>query len=213
MSCAEFQKVLPYIIESGGNAEEEQHLRECQVCSDLVADLKYIADQAKLLVPMEEPSPKVWDGIRGSLEREGLVRPARARGRLLGFQPFGPLPWIATLAALALAVFAVFLFQRAYVGGPRTPEPSSSANVDAPAVAMQTVSMDQDDEQLLQQMNTSRPGMTSSFRDNLKQVNAAIADARKAVRQNPDDTVAREALLRAYQQKAMLYEMATRSLQ
>ncbi len=55
MTCAEFQKVLPYIIETGGNADEEQHLRECPVCSDLVADLRYIAEQAKLLVPMEQP--------------------------------------------------------------------------------------------------------------------------------------------------------------
>ena len=94
MTCAEFQKVLPYIIETGGNAEEDQHLRACPVCSDLVQDLKYIAEQAKLLVPMEDPAPHVWDGIRGSLEREGMIKPARARGRLLG-----PIPWIGALGA------------------------------------------------------------------------------------------------------------------
>jgi hypothetical protein len=81
MNCAEFQKVLPYIIESGGNPEEEGHLGECAVCTDLVRDLKYIAEQAKLLLPMHDPSPQVWDNIQGSLEREGLVKPARARGR------------------------------------------------------------------------------------------------------------------------------------
>jgi predicted anti-sigma-YlaC factor YlaD len=85
MNCAEFQKVLPYIIETGGSTEEEAHLASCPVCSDLVADLRYIAEQAKLLLPMHEPSPQVWDNIQGSLEREGLVKPARARGRLLGW--------------------------------------------------------------------------------------------------------------------------------
>jgi hypothetical protein len=85
MNCAEFQKVLPYIIETGGNEEEEAHLSACPVCSDLVKDLRYIAEQAKLLLPMHDPSPQVWDNIQGSLEREGLVKPARARGRLLGF--------------------------------------------------------------------------------------------------------------------------------
>ena len=74
MTCAEFQKVLPYIIESGGNHEEEQHLQSCKICSDLVQDLRYIAEQAKLLVPMEDPSPKVWDGIQRSLEDEGIVK-------------------------------------------------------------------------------------------------------------------------------------------
>ena len=68
MTCAEFQKVLPYIIETGGNPDEEANLASCPVCADLVADLKYIADQAKLLVPMEDPAPRVWNGIQKELE-------------------------------------------------------------------------------------------------------------------------------------------------
>ena len=74
MTCAEFQKVLPYIIETGGAPKQEEHLRSCKVCADLVADLRYIAEQAKLLVPMEEPSPRVWDGIRSSLDQEAAGR-------------------------------------------------------------------------------------------------------------------------------------------
>ncbi len=77
MTCAEFQKVLPYIIESGGNIEEESHLKTCKICSDLVQDLRYIAEQAKLLVPMNDPNPRVWDGIQKSLEKEGIVKPGK----------------------------------------------------------------------------------------------------------------------------------------
>jgi len=77
MTCAEFQKVLPYIIDGGGSAEEQAHLRTCPVCTDLVADLRYIADIAKLLLPMEEPSPRVWNDIEKAIEREGLAKPAR----------------------------------------------------------------------------------------------------------------------------------------
>ena len=84
MTCAEFQRVLPYIIESGGSPDEEEHLRECRVCSDLVSDLKYIAEQAKLLVPMEDPPRRVWDGIQKTLERDGVAGPTGPRGRLLG---------------------------------------------------------------------------------------------------------------------------------
>ena len=108
MTCAEFQKVLPYIIETGGKAEEERHLRECPVCSDLVQDLRYIVEQAKLLVPMEDPSPRVWEGIKESLEREGMIKPARARGRLLG-----PIPWMAALGAMILVSLGTFLVERA----------------------------------------------------------------------------------------------------
>jgi hypothetical protein len=77
MTCAEFQKALPYIIDSGGGEEEQRHLQTCPVCSDLVADLRYIAECAKLLVPMEDPSPRVWQGIQRSLHSEGLLKPAR----------------------------------------------------------------------------------------------------------------------------------------
>ena len=77
MTCAEFQKVLPFIIDGGGNEEQQAHLAGCPVCSDLVADLRYIAEVAKLLVPMEDPSPRVWNGIQESLEREGVLKARR----------------------------------------------------------------------------------------------------------------------------------------
>lgn len=77
MTCAEFQRVLPYIIDGGGSEEEQHHLETCPVCSDLVADLRYIAECAKLLVPMEDPSPRVWHDIEQALQRDGLAKPAR----------------------------------------------------------------------------------------------------------------------------------------
>jgi hypothetical protein len=75
MTCTEFQSDLPLIIDSGSSPAHDQHLRSCDVCRDLVNDLRYIADQAKLLVTMEEPSPRVWNGIEERLKREGLVKP------------------------------------------------------------------------------------------------------------------------------------------
>jgi hypothetical protein len=109
MNCAEFQKTLPYTIENGGNKEEEEHLRTCPVCSDLVQDLRYIADAAKLLVPMEEPSPNVWSGIEKTLQQEGLIRrddgPSGPRGRLLSFKAtLGLLLVFGTVAFSALQV-------------------------------------------------------------------------------------------------------------
>jgi hypothetical protein len=86
MTCAQYQADLPFIIDSGGTAEHQAHLESCPVCRDLVADLKYIAEYAKLLVPMEDPPERVWDGIQRGLERDNLaIRPPRSKGRLLGF--------------------------------------------------------------------------------------------------------------------------------
>ena len=206
MTCAEFQRVLPYIIETGGNAAEDQHLRGCPICSDLVQDLRYIAEQAKLLVPMEDPSPRVWNGIKHSLEREGMIKPARARGRLLG-----PIPWIGALGAMILVSFAAFLVERG-----RQQQTGAQLDEQPPvirAVSLNTIATEQDDERLLQHVAAAHPASSRAYESNLKQVNASIAEAKKTLQQDPDDDDARQSLNRAYEQKAMMYEMATRSLQ
>ena len=68
MNCADFQRDLPLIIDSGGTKEQEAHLRTCDVCRDLVSDLRYIADQAKLLIPMYDPVPKYGMASNRSLK-------------------------------------------------------------------------------------------------------------------------------------------------
>lgn len=76
MTCSELQQVLPFIIESGGTAEEKAHLRECPSCASLVADLSYIAAQARSLLPMQEdPDPSVWEKIESRMKTEGLGTP------------------------------------------------------------------------------------------------------------------------------------------
>jgi hypothetical protein len=201
MTCAEFQRVLPYIIDTGGNAEQEEHLRECAVCSDLVQDLKYIADQAKLLVPMEDPSPQVWDGLQKSLEREGLVKAAPARRLLLG-PPARNWGWLLAVAAIVVFGIGVFLT--------REPSPSTQpAQVSADNTANGAISIE--DEQVLQTVSRSSPDRRASYEQGLKEVNAYIADAKRIVDENPNDGDARQLLMQAYQQKAMLYQLAARS--
>ncbi len=80
MTCAEFQKLLPEIFENPADLDKHEHLKECHVCSDLVSDLRYIAEQAKLLLPMRDPSPKVWDNIQDSLQKEGMAGPPPPSG-------------------------------------------------------------------------------------------------------------------------------------
>ena len=79
MNCQQFQETLPYIIESGGGGEDESHLQECESCASLVRDLRYIAEQAKLLLPMHDPNPRVWNNIEQSLQREGLLEGRMSR--------------------------------------------------------------------------------------------------------------------------------------
>jgi hypothetical protein len=205
MNCQQFQEVLPYIIESGGNEEEEEHLRRCPACAELVQDLQYIAQQAKLMLPMHDPSPRVWAGIEDSLHRQGLIQEGRMS--LLGHmttiptqsRSWTPLGWAMALAAMA--VFAALLINYR----PQLPVmPASAQNVSAPTAAIES-----DDQQLITRVSQQSPDVRHAYEDSLREVNAYISDAQQAVDQDPEDAVARAHLLDAYQQKEMLYQMAT----
>src|SRR5690348_11657068 len=111
MNCQEFQEALPYMIESGGNEEEAGHLRSCPACAGLVQDLNYIADRAKLLLPMHDPGPRVWSNIEQALYREGLLaegRNSRLAHNLIALpvqaKNWTRLGWV--MAAAAMALFA-----------------------------------------------------------------------------------------------------------
>jgi hypothetical protein len=67
MNCAEFQEKLPELFETGANVSQESHVQGCENCAALVRDLEYIASQAKLLLPIHEPSPTVWDNIQSAI--------------------------------------------------------------------------------------------------------------------------------------------------
>ncbi len=209
MTCSEFQKVLPYIIESGGTAEEEAHLRSCAVCSDLVQDLRYIAEQAKLLVPMEDPNPRVWDGIQGALQREGLVRPARGTGRFRSPEKLipGKLGTLGGLLCLA-AVLAVAILLVGYRNNSGRDQQLTQATTKPLMVTVGQARLDREDAQLLDAVQNSAPSMLATYRENLDSVNAYIWSAKSTLDQNPDDELAHEALVRAYDAKAMMYEMA-----
>jgi hypothetical protein len=70
MDCAEFQDRLPELFESGKNLSSEAHLKTCENCAALVRDLEYIAQQAKLLLPLRDPSPGVWDNIQSAIQHD-----------------------------------------------------------------------------------------------------------------------------------------------
>jgi hypothetical protein len=202
MNCAEFQKILPEHIEGRGSAEAREHLHSCTVCSDLVQDLQYIAEAAKLLLPMEEPSSRVWQGIQHSLEKEGIVRPARGPERIKPFLVPGRTTWIwRTALVLVLAILAVIALSR-YSAQKQPPVAAS------PTANPATTDIDNSDRQLLTEVSEINPAMRATYEKSLRSVNSYISDARKSVEANPSDEDAREQLMQAYEQKAALYEMA-----
>ncbi len=212
MTCAEYQKVLPYIIDGGANAEQEAHRQSCEACSELVADLAFIAEQAKRLEPTLEPDPRVWERIQAAVDREALARPpVTAPVRVpVAVMPgrWGWMTGVAALAAMLLIAVGVVTF--------RGPAPSKGVPVavsPSPATTV-AVAIDDDDVKLLQAIANRAPAARAAYEDSLKSVNAYIADARTTLANDPGSEEAHNHLMLAYNQKAMLYEMAlSRSLE
>ena len=66
--CGVFQERMPQLFEAEADFSKEEHLKTCENCAELVRDLNYIAQQAKLLLPIHDPSPAVWENIKSSLQ-------------------------------------------------------------------------------------------------------------------------------------------------
>lgn len=206
MDCAEFQRRLPEFMESGGSPEETRHLESCAVCSDLLQDLRYIAEAAKLLVPMEDPSPRVWVGIQASLRREGLLRPAGGPERLEPFLVHDAARGNFYRWAFATAAVLVVLALAAYQAISRTPTPSVAHN--GSSTVAPASDADDTDQQLLSEVNERAPQMKREYEKSMASVNAYIRDAKQHAVESPNDTDAQHQLMNAYEQKAALYEMA-----
>jgi hypothetical protein len=206
MTCEEFQRVLPE-LGSGHGIEQEEHWKSCRGCSNLVADLNTISREARVLQGSEEPSPWVWKSIEVALRQEGLIQPQLNHSRtptpLLDWR----LRWLVPLAATLLIVFGALIYQRG-TGQPQTaqqqPPPAGvvTANLQA------TEAMGGEDLQLLKTVGERMPSMRDTYEADLRSVNAYIRDAEQSAHSNPNDEVAQQYLQNAYEQKAMVYEMA-----
>jgi uncharacterized membrane protein len=208
MNCQQFQETLPYIIESGGGGEDESHLQECESCAALVQDLRYIAEQAKLLLPMHDPNPRVWNNIEQSLHREGLLEgrmspPGHTQKNSTSqtqAKSWTPLGWV--MALTALIIFAVTLIN--YKSTPLQQTALSAQNSAADSTQFST-----DDQQLISQVSQQSPEARRAYEASLRDVNAYIADAEQAAKSDPGDASAQALLQDAYEQKEMVYQMAT----
>jgi hypothetical protein len=204
MTCIEFQEVLPDIMEGQHNAEHQAHLQSCSVCSGLVSDLNLISRQARLLQGSEEPSPRVWNRIEIALRQEGLIRqPGRDRSLVApAFSRRWSPAWLLPVAAILVIAFGVLV----YKGGPSQQQVANKTV--ATPVSTPLAGNNGDDQQLLEVVAARTPSMRASYEANLQNVNAYIRDAEQTVQNDPNDEEAQHSLMAAYEQKAMVYEMA-----
>jgi len=202
MTCDEFQRVLP---ESWGaqSSEEQEHVKSCRSCADLVLDLQAISDTARLLQATDEPSPRVWNSIEIALRREGLIHEARPLRSFVFAWPQRRLAWLMPLTAVLALVFGVLIFER----GGRSPGMSSGVETRQSTPGEFTLAS-AEEEQLLKMVADRAPALRPVFESDLRNVDAYIKDAELSARNNPNDEIAQQSLMNAYEQRAMVYQMA-----
>lgn len=236
MTCSDVQSVLPDLMEGGTNAEFQAHLKACPDCAQLVSELDLIAGDARQLAATEEPPERLWVKIAAELRAEGVIREPEAvsarpvpeiRRRWSAW-------WLVPVATALLAGAAYFVNRppTAQVANQTSPavSPAPQAAVSqppkaaekpvqvaaakapktsetkAPAVSVPGALVD--DSSFIRGVAQRAPGMRVTFESQLQAVNAYIRDAEAYLQQNPDDMDARQQLMDAYEQKAMLYQMA-----
>ncbi len=70
-----------------------------------------------------------------------------------------------------------------------------------------------EDQQFLSEVSTRAPSMRATYESQLKAVNADIREVQAYLERNPGDVEARQHLMDAYQQKALLYQIALDRIQ
>ena len=208
MNCAEFQRELPDFIEDGGSAELQSHLNTCGNCSGLVTSLQSIIHEAQYLQATDEPSPRVWNALEIQLRQEKIIREPRTSHSILPSlrQRWGIAAWLVPAAAAVLIAAGIMSIHR--------PNAAPTQQAALKTGATLKSASDQSDEQLLQEVSMRAPMMRAAYESNLKDVNNYIRDAQESVNADPNDEEAQQALMDAYGQKSMIYEMALdRSLQ
>jgi len=271
MKCSDVERILPDIMDGGGDAEFELHLQSCPACSELVADLKLIVSEAHELGDSAEPPARVWVGIANQLRAEGIIRDPEAVPARPVLVPTTTRRWNAWwLAPVGAAILAAGSYQLTHqkklpaapqaaqqpVAQPATAppqaaqataneqvarpsEPTQSApNGDQAQVAQHRTSPstrpaaektevarnskvgaevsappNAEDEEFLSEVSERAPSMRTTYENQLRAVNAEIRETQEYIKRYPGDADARQHLMEAYQQKALLYQMALDRIQ
>lgn len=237
MTCAEVQRSLPDWLEGAQDAEFGAHLRTCPACSELVADIQFIASEARQL-DTEEPAPRVWANIANQLRAEGIIRePVASKPAPVTLPRRRWKAWWLVPVAAAVIAAASFIVGHKPAGtvAVQTPpavqpaltqspaqEPSTVAETTPPKASPQQKAghhrvvepgPSADDQQFLSEVSQRAPSMRATYESQLHSVNAYIAAAQAYLDQNPDDEDAKQHLMEAYQQKALLYQLALDHIQ
>lgn len=204
MRCEQFMEYAPEWMEGQRSAEALAHRSACSRCNSLITDLEAIQHAAPLLgLAMDQPPERVWLAVRAGLEAEGILQPHRTwLERLADLLPAAPRPALAGAYAALLAASALLFV----TGGPNPADqeiPMARSTPPAFAGAF-PAQLERVKQNTIGSVYAHDPAIAASYRQNMAIVDNFITVCEKRVEEDPQNDVARDYLLSAYQQKADL---------
>lgn len=231
MTCAEFQALAsdylePLALSIAQRSRADAHLAGCAECAALVADLRAIVRGARDLAALT-PSRDLWTGVEARIEAPVVAIASRS-----GEHEVAPMPVqhagfdvrrLAIAASLLVAATAGITYTLTRGGGaPETASAGGSAGPQAPVAGVVAVArpsaaetFDREIAALRTIVDARRAELdTATVRiveGNLKLIDAAIAESKAALANDPASAFLVERLTHAYDTKLQfLRALATR---
>jgi len=203
MQCIEFESDLEQGSGEPFPRTAADHLEACERCRNLLADFEAIqSSAADLDAEMPEPPERIWVSLRSQLLSEGLIHEpaAEPEGFFAQLISWVPRPALAGAYLGVLLLAAILVGVRGRIG---TSEFGPVAVNGAEMTALRET-LRAAERETAGVVTAFHPDVTSTLRKDLVLVDNVIAMCEKKVREEPQNTLAREYLLGAYQQKADL---------
>jgi hypothetical protein len=196
--CRRFDLNLAAYLEGDAQPEVAIHARECRACGGLLADMQLMISEAPMAL-LEDPPARVWANVRATLEQEGIFREP-SPGWFGWFPQLGQaglLHFAAPFSALAFMALVGVLF----LGRPGVIQPPPASGT-----TEQTVS--QMEQSYQSHKKFLDPAVQASYQKGLQSLDTSIREFRDSVKKEPSNTLAREYLANAYEQKAAVLSAA-----
>lgn len=201
MGCKEFLNQLDCWMSGERHRDAQAHIGSCESCRGLVGEFQAIESAAVgLAVADPEPPARIWFALREQLEQEGLIRQDAGQAATPWTRvPLAHIPRPA-LAGAYLCLLVTLAFGLSGPFATRTAQPLSFPF---------STQLDSAEQTTFSSFAGSKSRVSATLHHNLAIVDNYIALCEKSVREEPNNSAAREYLYQAYQQKADLLALMT----
>lgn len=212
------QMVDGHLPDAAAQATVRAHLEQCAACRGVLQDLEKLRRSSRALGPMTPPD-HMWIEVAGQLRLGDGPKPVDTPHRSTPIARRPIVQWIGLAAALLLVTVGAYYFVTPQNSGPIVTQSNAAAPGTVEAVTEELNLATRHYENAIAQLEALAKAEGGTFdspvaKELLKEkdlTDAAIAESRAAVAQDPGNVPARESLFEALRRKMVVLQ-ATVSL-